>query len=117
MKSEQLYNGLKELAEKLGITVLEQSFKNTGIHVRSGLCRVKEQQMFIMNKHESIRSKVEILAECLAAFPLDDVFVVPAVRDVLDQFKAKVPQPAPNDSNTENHKDQEQEGEGTPGQN
>ena len=114
MKSEQLYNSLKELAEKIGITVSEQSFKNTGIFVRSGLCRVKEQQMFIMSKHESIRSKVEILAECLATFPLDDVFVVPAVREVLDQYKAKVQKPVTEENDAEHHTSQE--GDDTPGQ-
>ena len=90
MKSEQLYNSLKELADKLGITVSEQSFKNTGIHVNSGLCRVKEQQMFIMNKHENLSSKIEILASCLAGFALDDMYIVPAVRDVLEKYKIKI---------------------------
>ncbi len=90
MKLEQLYNSLKELAEKLGITVLELSFKNTGIKVKSGLCKVKGQQMLIVDKHKSIYSKVDILASLLSDFTLDDVYIVPAVRDVLDKHKAKI---------------------------
>jgi hypothetical protein len=90
MKIEQIYNNLKELAEKLGITVSELSFKNAGIKVKSGLCIVKGQQMFIMNKHKNTRSKVDILASCLATFPLDDIYIVPTVRDVLDKYKTKI---------------------------
>ncbi|RJP77845.1 MAG: hypothetical protein C4522_14185 [Desulfobacteraceae bacterium] len=96
MKAEQLYNSLKELADKLGITVSEQSFKNTGIHVNSGLCRVKDQQMFIMNKHENLSAKIEILASCLADLSLENIYIVPAVRDVLDRYKMKIQKHAGN---------------------
>lgn len=90
MKLEQLYNSLKELAEKLGITVLEQSFKNTGIKVKSGFCKVKGQQLLIVDKHKSIYSKVDILASFLSDLTLEDVYIVPAVRDVLDRHKTKI---------------------------
>ena len=59
MKADQIYQNLKEVAEKLGILVREQNLKNPGIHVKSGLCRVKEEQLFIMDKHLSVKDKVE----------------------------------------------------------
>lgn len=89
MKVDQLYHSLKELAEKFGITVSEQNFKNTGIRVKSGLCTVKGRKMFIMDKHKNLSTKVDILASCLGEMPIDDIYIVPAVRDFLDQYRPK----------------------------
>jgi ABC-type branched-subunit amino acid transport system ATPase component len=83
MKPEQIYQELKELAEKLNITVIEQSFKQTGIKAKSGFCIVKGRQRFIMDKNKTISEKNELLAECLAKMPHEDIFVVPAIRKLL----------------------------------
>ncbi|MBT3311635.1 MAG: hypothetical protein HN379_06545 [Desulfobacteraceae bacterium] len=88
MKSDQLYQNLLELAEKLDITVSEQNLrKSGGINVKSGLCKVKGKMMFIMSKHKSIRDKVELLAKCLSQMQIEDVYIVPAVRELLDKYK------------------------------
>ena len=83
MKPEKIYQELKDLAGKLDITVKEENFKIAGIHVNSGLCRVKGHQMFIMDKHKKIKEKIEILSECLSQFSHEDIYVVPAIRDLL----------------------------------
>ena len=83
MKSEQIYQDLINLAEKLQITVSEQNFRKTGIKVKSGLCKVKGKQMFYIDKHKSIYKKIELLSECLSEFPHEDIYVVPAVRSLL----------------------------------
>lgn len=90
MKPEQLYQELKELAEKLEIQVVEQNLRETpGIKVRSGLCRVKDKQKFIMDKHKHIRDKAAILAACLGQMPLDHIFIVPAVREAIDRYASQ----------------------------
>ncbi len=83
MKPLQQYEELKNLAEKLGIEVKEQNFRTTGIKVKSGLCLVRGRQVFVMNKHNHIRKKVAVLAECLRQFEHDQEYVVPAIRDLL----------------------------------
>jgi len=87
MKPEQIYQELRELAEKLNIDVAEQNLRQTRVKAQSGLCKVKGQQRFIMDKHKSVRDKIEILAECLAQMPHEDMFVVPAVRELLNTYK------------------------------
>ncbi len=72
LKPEELYRHLKELAEKMNITVCEQSFRNAGIHVRSGLCKIKGQDYFIMNKD-------------LAQLPHEEIFVLPVIRDLFSK--------------------------------
>jgi hypothetical protein len=83
MKPDQLYHNLKEIAEKIGITVKEYNFRNAGIHVRSGLCKIREEQFFIMDKRLTVREKTENLAECLRDMDLETVYIVPAIREIL----------------------------------
>jgi hypothetical protein len=85
MKPDQIYQELKDLAEKLEITVSEQNFRNTGIKVKSGLCKVKGKNMFIMDKHKSIHKKIDTLASQLTEFPHEDLYVMPAIRELLEK--------------------------------
>ena len=88
MKPEQLYIELKHLAEKLDLQVCEQNFRTTGIHVRSGYCKIKGKDHCIIDKHLRINQKMEVLGECLSSLPHESVYVMPAVRDYLDRFKS-----------------------------
>ncbi len=85
MKPTQLYQHLKELAAKLSVTVAEQNMRVTGVNAKSGLCIVKEQKLFIMDKHLTVREKNEVLARCLRNLPIDDIYVMPAVRKYLEK--------------------------------
>jgi hypothetical protein len=87
MKPEQIYQELKDLAEKLDINVSEQNLRTAGIKVKSGLCKVKGKNMFIMDKHKSIHKKIKILASRLSEIPHENVFIVPAIRDLLEKQK------------------------------
>ena len=91
MKQESLYQHLKDLAEKLGITVSEQNFRSTGTSARSGLCVVRGKRLFLVDKHLPVRRKNEALGECLADMAVDQVFVLPAVREYLDRFMPVAP--------------------------
>ena len=85
MKPEQLYQELINLAERLQITVSEQNLKMSGFKVQSGLCKVKGQNLFIMDKHKSIHKKIDILASQLAKFPHEDLYVMPTIRELLEK--------------------------------
>ena len=89
MKPDQLYQELIDLADRLQITVSEQNLKTSGIKVKSGFCKVKGQNLFVMDKHKSIHEKIRILAAQLAGIPHEDIYIVPAVRDLLDKTVAK----------------------------
>jgi hypothetical protein len=43
--------------------------------------------MFIMDKHKSIRKKIKILAAHLAEIPHENVFIIPAIRELLEKQK------------------------------
>lgn len=86
MKPEALYQELIELAEKLDVRVSEQNFRTTGIKAKSGLCKVKGQQMFIMDKHKPLHKKAKLLARCLSRMAHEEVYVIPAVRELLNKY-------------------------------
>lgn len=89
MTPDQLYQELKDLSERLQVTVSEQNLKVSGIKVKSGLCTVKGQKLFVMDKHKSVRKKIEILAAQLALIPHEDIYIVPAVRELLEKYAKK----------------------------
>jgi hypothetical protein len=89
MKPDQLYQELKDLAERMQITVSEQNLKTSGIKIQSGLCTVKGQTLFIMDKHKSVHKKIRILAAQLAKIPHEDLFIIPTVRELLEKYAEK----------------------------
>lgn len=86
MKPDQLYQELKDLAERMQVTVSEQNLKASGIKVRSGLCIVKGRKLFIMDKHKSVHKKIKILATQLSRIPHEDLYIIPAVRELLEKY-------------------------------
>jgi hypothetical protein len=86
MKPEVIYQELKDLAEKLDITVSEQNLRMTRTQAKSGLCKVKGRHLFVMDKHQSMHKKIQLLAVCLSQMPHEDVYVVPAIRELLQKF-------------------------------
>ena len=84
MKPEQLYKSLCEVAEKLDIEVKEQNLRKSGIKAKSGFCKVKGKKLFIMDKNISIQKKIRIIASFLSKMPHDNIFAVPAVRDIIN---------------------------------
>jgi hypothetical protein len=89
MKPDQLYQELKDLAERLQVTVSEQNLKTSGIKVQSGLCTVKGQNLFIIDKHKSVQKKIRILAAQLASIPHEDLYIIPTVRELLEKYAEK----------------------------
>jgi len=89
MKPEQIYQELKETAEKLGVPVFEKNFKDTGIKVKSGFCKIKDEDRFIIDKNKHISKKVRILAAFISSLKHEDIYIVPAVREVIEKFKSR----------------------------
>ncbi len=87
MKFEQIYQSLKEIAEKLEIKVFEHNFRTAGIKVTSGFCTVEGEKRFIIDKHKRIREKTKILASYLATQSIEDIYIIPLVREYIDKFR------------------------------
>ena len=84
-----MYQHLKDLAEKTGVNVAEHSFRAAGIPVRSGACTIKGDKYFIMDKNLPVRKKVRLLAEFLSEESHEEIYVLPAIRELFGKISPK----------------------------
>lgn len=89
METEQIYQELKDLAEKIGVVVSEQSFRASGLPVKSGFCLIKGQMHCIIDKNITLAKKTMILAQSLCDLPHESFYVVPAVRACIRKYGRK----------------------------
>lgn len=88
MKAEQLYDHLRVVAEKLGISVTEHNLRKSGVTAKSGYCVIKGSPHYIMDKHLSVHRKNRLLAACLKEMTApEEVHMLPAVREYLARIK------------------------------
>ncbi|MBU2490090.1 MAG: hypothetical protein KKA60_11935 [Proteobacteria bacterium] len=88
MDPETIFRQLKELAESLGIAIRERVLGPGPIRVQSGLCRVRGNLVLVLDRKLVLREKIAILAESINAMATDEIFVVPALREALDEHPA-----------------------------
>lgn len=93
MKPEALFRELDALARRLGYVVRVERGR-----FRGGRCRVDEQKVVVLNRMHTAETNAAVLARALAAEPLDDVFLAPAVRKALDAARTASDDAPPLDS-------------------
>jgi len=86
MKPEEMYQHLKELAERLNITVSEQNLRKSGVNAQSGICIVKNKKLFILDKQKSIFDKNTTICSFLSKAINDDIYIMPAVREFIQKY-------------------------------
>ena len=90
---------LKTAAEKLGLSVREERLlREVGYHVRSGSCRVREEQFVFLDRGLSVAAQIDVLVEELAGHPLDSIYLSPAARALMERAAARMAQDATGDT-------------------
>ena len=85
MEPEKTYQYLENLAEQLGISIRYEDLSDQEVPARSGLCTVKGRHLYIMDRSKSASEKIRLLTQCLCRMDLDGIYVLPAVRELLDE--------------------------------
>ncbi len=86
-----LLEELKGVAEKLGIVVREERLlREVGYRVRSGRCRVGEEEVIFLDRNLPIDSHIDVMIDELAVRGYEDVYLSPATRSLLDRAAARV---------------------------
>jgi hypothetical protein len=81
-----LLEELKNAATRLGFEVREEKLlREVGYRVRSGSCRVHETHVILLDRGLPPSAQIDILVEELAGRPLDDVYLSPAARRLLER--------------------------------
>lgn len=85
-QNEKRLGQLEELAESLGIEVRFERLKKESAFFPGGLCRVKGEDIIIINSTAPIDDKIEIIGKTLSSFDLSNIYVLPALRELLDSL-------------------------------
>jgi hypothetical protein len=90
MKPEQITEALETAAAQLGVRVRYDAL-TTGMMASGGLCKVKGEWLVIIDKKTSFSERASILAEALANFDTDTVFLPPKVREAVQLRRSSLP--------------------------
>jgi hypothetical protein len=74
---------LEGLADKLGIPIRYEIIKDelTGL---GGMCRIEDKYVLIIHSKATVKEKMQIMIEALRRFDLGDIYVKPALRELLE---------------------------------
>jgi len=75
---------LEGLADKLGIPIRYEIIKDelTG---PGGLCRIEGKYILIIHSRATVKEKMQIMIEALRRFDLGDIYLKPALRELLEE--------------------------------
>ncbi len=76
---------LEGLAYMLGIPVRYEKIAEEDVANAGGLCRLKGESVIIVNSRAPLKDKIQTLTKALKNFDLHDVYVRPAVRELLER--------------------------------
>lgn len=80
MKEEEILSGLEKVFESLQIEVRYEKGDFAG-----GYCILKDKPMVIVQNNLQAAQKIKILARELAQMDLQNVFLLPALREAIDE--------------------------------
>jgi hypothetical protein len=78
-----LLRQLESIAGQLEIVVRYENLADDEISVHSGGCRLLEHNLIIIDCRCSADERARILARELAKYPLEDLFILPRVREFI----------------------------------
>jgi hypothetical protein len=78
---ENLLQDLKSVAAQLGVTVRFEKGDFKG-----GYCIVKENKVIVLNKLGTLQRKVITLAVALKEFGIDEIYLPPKIRELIEEF-------------------------------
>jgi hypothetical protein len=76
---------LESAAARLGIQVVHEKLPGS----RSGLCRLRDQLLLFVDKRLRTEEQIEVFLTALSRFPLEDLQLLPRVRELLDQYRER----------------------------
>ena len=80
----RLIDELAEAAKRVGLEVRrEKILREVGYRARGGACRLREQDLLILDREQAPADQIEVLAEALRGRDLEQVYLSPAARRVL----------------------------------
>ena len=82
---EEIMQDLKALASQLGAEV---RFEKGDF--RGGYCLLKENKVVVINKMANLQRKVMILCLALKELGIDQIYLTPRMREIIDEMSAEM---------------------------
>jgi len=83
-RTERVLDELIEAAERVGLKVRrERIMREVGYRARGGVCRLRDNDMVILDRDQPPNDQLEIVAEALKSRDLEAVYLSPAARKIL----------------------------------
>ncbi|MDH5543022.1 MAG: hypothetical protein OEY64_08685 [Nitrospinota bacterium] len=89
-KDDILYEELKLVLEKLGVTVELRNLVDDELSIHSGYCELKSGRKLILDKRFSAHERVSVIMQFLKTRNLDNIFIHPAIRARLENIEKNV---------------------------
>ena len=79
-----LLQHLEDLAARLGMVVRHENLADDELSIQSGGCKVLGKSLILIDKLRSPREQAQILARELSKCDLEDIYLLPRIRDFID---------------------------------
>jgi hypothetical protein len=83
MNETTLLQNLDGIAEKLNLKVSYENLRKLRVFSKGGLYRFKDDRTVLIEKSLILSDKIDTLADALAQFDLEEIYIPPAVRKIL----------------------------------
>ncbi|MCX5874335.1 MAG: hypothetical protein NTY51_14035 [Deltaproteobacteria bacterium] len=83
MNDSDVLSKLEDLVDRLGVKLRYENLARGPIRANGGYCRLEDNHMILIDKNDSKRRKIKLLARSLRRFDLETVFVPPALRRII----------------------------------
>jgi hypothetical protein len=81
-----LVEELKEVARRIGLKVREETLlREVGYHVRSGLCRVRGEDVVIIDRNLPAAERLQVLLDAVGDRDVETHYLTPALRQLLER--------------------------------
>ena len=89
MNETIILQNLEAIAEKLDIKVNYENLRKRHVFSKGGFCRLKEDKIVIIDTTLNLSEKIDVLADALSQLDLEDIYMPPVVRKILDRKSTK----------------------------
>ena len=84
MDDKAVISHLEALADTLGVRIRYELIEGDTTFPEGGFCRVKDQQLIIINARATLGEKIVVLIKALKRFDLSRVYLKPALRELFE---------------------------------
>jgi hypothetical protein len=93
MNENTIIDYLEELLERFGVEIRHEVIRQDedATNVVGGLCLLKGEYVLIINSKATAKDKVKTLAMALKHFDLDQIYIRPVLRELLDRIPEQTP--------------------------